>query len=330
MIRNRKNLIITRAGSKSLHPSWVEGTVERNFDLLVAAYDEKVMTDQLEDVQYFFIPGYKVEGWSKLFKMRPDLLNNYAQFAFIDDDIAATAEDLNSCFEHGPKYGLDVWQPSLSWDSYATYAATLTNPNYKVRFVNYVEMMCPFFSSSHLAKTLPLFSLGFETAIDLIWCSLTSQRNRKFAIIDDVVVKHTRPVGGQKSENGFIGKSYDEDIYRFLDLFSATWPSCVSDAAIDQQNNTILGTFRVGFQTLRLLGSICNAPAEDRAYRTRCVTDHIRHQFTREPKYVQNAVEILANISRTKPQTRALHSNDGQLQNRENVSVLPRPSGVEF
>ena len=37
---NPRNLIIVRAGAKSLHHGWIQPKDERNFDLLVAYYED--------------------------------------------------------------------------------------------------------------------------------------------------------------------------------------------------------------------------------------------------------------------------------------------------
>jgi hypothetical protein len=121
------------------------------------------------------IPGKKVDGWNKLFFRYPDVLVRYDRIALVDDDIITDTFSLNKCFDMGAAYGLAIWQPGLSFDSFATYAAFLANPLYKLRYVNFIEMMCPFFTSRQLQAVLPLFSMGFESGIDLVWCSIANE-----------------------------------------------------------------------------------------------------------------------------------------------------------
>ena len=47
----RSNLIITRAGKNALYRNWLKGA-DRNFDLLVVAYNQEGLDDPVEDVAY--------------------------------------------------------------------------------------------------------------------------------------------------------------------------------------------------------------------------------------------------------------------------------------
>jgi hypothetical protein len=301
------NLIITRAGANSLHREWIADSKDRNFDLLVAAYDEKVVRDgDNDEAQYRYIPGPKISGWMKIFREDAGLLDRYERIALIDDDVQARAVDLSRCFDIGAEFNLKLWQPSLSWDSYATYGATLKNKSFRLRYVNFIEMMCPFFSSRFLRSLLPTFELGFESGIDLVWCSIANEKACSFAIIDEVSVTHTRPVGDQKSMNGFVDRSYEMDVDACLDLFSARWPSCVASSGVSKSGKVIEPQFYVALKTLHQLFALAGAPKGNRRYRLRSIADHIRHQWTREPLYVEDATSKLlqamsSRLRRTRP-----------------------------
>lgn len=295
---SRKNLVVVRAGPRSLHRSWIDRSGQE-FDLLVSAYDKSAMVDNpgLVDAQY--IPGPKVAGWAATFKKNPWLTEQYDQIALIDDDIATNTYDIASLFRIGQTRGLDLWQPSLTWSSSATYGATLRNPNFLLRSVNYVEMMAPFFSTPYLKGVLPLFSLGFESGIDLIWCSFLGPNPGKFAIIDSISVTHTRPVGSEKEKNGFIGKDYESDIYNCLESFSGTWPSCVAASAIARNGAIIKNKFLIGILSTPILFSSLLAPKTERWSRFRCSLDHVRHQLTRRPRYIGGIRERLDVVAKT-------------------------------
>lgn len=122
----RANLIITRAGKNALYRNWLTGA-DRNFDLLVVAYNPEGLDDPVEDVAYDYEPTSKVAGWRGTFKRMPELLDQYDYIAMIDDDIDTDAAVLNFCFDEGRKLDLLIWQPALSWNSYATFAGLLQN-----------------------------------------------------------------------------------------------------------------------------------------------------------------------------------------------------------
>jgi len=290
----RKNLVVTRAGSRSLHAGWLAGG-PRNFDLIVTAYDERAMAADADGVAHIFLPGSKVDGFRRFFSQHAELLECYETIALLDDDIDTDAATLSECFEIGVSRNLDLWQPSLSWDSYVTFGGTLRNPSFSLRFVNFVEMMCPFFRMAYFKQILPLFSLRLESGIDLIWCSF-GDREHSCAIIDDVSVRHTRRVGRQKAANGFVDRSYEFDIHRCLELFSAQWPSLVAVQAIDRQGRYVRSRLRLGVHTLSVVPSLVCAPADHRKERVINLSIHLRHQWTRRPNYVEDARATLARL----------------------------------
>lgn len=211
--RNR-NLVITRAGAASLHPGWVSGATPQ-FDLLVTAYSEAAPVAQGE--MRIAVPGPKVAGYAETFRRHPEILERYDRIALIDNDVEADARTLNACFAEGERHGLRLWQPGLSSDSYCTYGLLVQNPWFVLRFTDFVEMMCPFFEREALRAAVPMFSLGYETGIDLLWADPAMIRARQVAVLDSVAVRHTRPVGKTKAEQGFSAtENYTPQIGAFL------------------------------------------------------------------------------------------------------------------
>ena len=284
------NLVVTRAGPQSLHLGWLNPPQSRNFDLLVSSYSNEPPPISQDDFKSIFVPGKKVEGWDKTLRLYWQDILRYERVAFIDDDILCNASDISRCFSLGKEFNLSIWQPSLSWDSYFTYGGTLNNPHLQLRYVNYVEMMCPFFTIDALQKVKKTFSLGYESGIDLIWGSLMPPDRRRLGIVDAVQVKHTRSVGLHKEKNGFINKTYEDDIYACLRLFDMKWPSLVATGGITSRGDTISG-LHLAIKTISLLLSTdsMNEPLARQKIFT-----HLRHQFTRNPRYNDNASNILS------------------------------------
>jgi hypothetical protein len=208
----RRNLVVVRAGPRSLHPKWVSGGVP-NFDLVAAAYDEAAPVAEGE--RRISIPGNKVAGFHRLFQENPHLLD-YDRIALIDDDILADVQTINRCFDLGEEHDLQIWQPSLSPESYYTYAITLRKTGYLFRITDFVEMMCPFLTASALRKALPLLESGFETGIDVVWSRHPQFSSLPLAIVDAVSVTHTRPVGVLMADQGFKDDSYAPEIDQCL------------------------------------------------------------------------------------------------------------------
>jgi hypothetical protein len=82
----------------------------------------------VEGVTYSYAPSPKVVGWKNIFAAMPDLLDRYQRIALLDDDLDTDASTLSHCFDIGAEHDLLIWQPSLRWDSYTTFAGLLQNP----------------------------------------------------------------------------------------------------------------------------------------------------------------------------------------------------------
>jgi hypothetical protein len=90
-------------------------------------------------------------------------LPSYAQYAFLDDDLIITTDQLNRLFTAGESLGLDLYQPALTRGSYGTHAPLFRGylgGVVPVRPVPFVEIMCPFFSKAGLDKCLWTFDLN--------------------------------------------------------------------------------------------------------------------------------------------------------------------------
>ncbi|MCJ2012611.1 hypothetical protein [Methylobacterium sp. J-076] len=291
-MRKRTNLVITRAGPGSLHRQWLHPQEARNFDVLVTSYHGSPAEEAVDGVEVVFLPGKKVEGWRRIVSHYAERLEGYERIAFLDDDIACDATALSACFDIGRDYNLALWQPSLTWSSYFTYGGTLHNDNFKLRYVNYIEMMCPFFTRSALKQIEPTFFLGLESGIDLLWCSLIPPQDRRCAIIDEVQVLHTRPVGRDKAANGFTHHSYEDEIETCLKHFRMPWPSLVAGGAV-LSNGGAASRLSIAWRVLSLIRALRVTP-DPRGLRQ--IFDHIRHQILRRQVYNECATDILKTI----------------------------------
>lgn len=271
-----KNLVVVRAGRNSLHPHWTAGPGQAAFDLLVVPFD-RAAPPPPEGRSSIFIPGRKIEGYNRLFHSHADLLDRYDYIALVDDDILISKAALSRLFEIGRSHRLDLFQPTLSWDSYFSYAATLTNPAYRLRYTNIVEMMCPVFSRAHLVRALPLFAMGYELGIDLVWTKLTSEPWFRYALIDEVVARHTRPVGSSKVQHlPRDGGAYDDEIPAVLSKFETDFRGFVTYAAIDRDGRLVRSRAAIALRS-RALWRAWRATPMQKLHFVRFLTDYHRH-----------------------------------------------------
>lgn len=193
----RRNLVVVRAGRTSLHARWLElPYAERNYDLLVSYYDEDAFNafETGDGVAAVLVPGGK---WDGLYRTLTGFdIGSYDYFWLPDDDISATAADVNAIFDLCRGNGLAIAQPALTRDSYFSHFIFSRCPGFRLRYTNYIEIMAPCLRREVLLRALPLFRdtmSGF--GLDYIWCRWPESGAFRVAILDAVAVHHTRPVG---------------------------------------------------------------------------------------------------------------------------------------
>jgi hypothetical protein len=199
----RRNLVILRAGDKSLHPDWI-ASPRRDFDILVSYYGAQ--TDLHADTAdlYEMRRGPKWSCIADLLREQPELVEQYDAFWFPDDDLASDTDNINRMFAFFHAFRLSLAQPALTADSFFSWKNLLQDPGQFMRFTSFVEVMAPLFDRSTLQLCLPSFGESRSGwGLDWVWGHLCEQAQRSMAIIDATPVKHTRPVasGGDLYKN---------------------------------------------------------------------------------------------------------------------------------
>ncbi len=208
----RRNLVILRADNTSLHTQWPRNldNTDRNWDFCISWYGKNTpceteigphefLTLQPEDRKFGAINAMFQSGspfWG------------YERVSILDDDLMTSWLDINRLFEICRRHELLLAQPALTPNENVTHAATAHNALFALRYTNFVEAMCPVFEIEALRVCLPTFngSIG-GFGLDHIWPRLLGLVNTRMAIIDDVVVTHTRPIG----QNYDLGPAIEEE-----------------------------------------------------------------------------------------------------------------------
>lgn len=277
-------LLVSRIGRNSLHPMWVgEG---RTFDVFLSCYDTDVPPVSGPGVYFEHRPGFKVAGYDGFLRAHSELWREYDYICLMDEDIRADTATLNRMFALCEAYRLKIAQPALDHESHFTYAALLRQPQWLMRHVNFIEMMCPVFRRDVLEVASQLFSLGYESGIDLIWCNLVYEGPHDFAVLDACAVTHTEPVGGKREENGFTAdRGYEDDIGKVLSRYGLPWLSCVPYSARDRQGNETSSKLRMVFAFLPLFQIV---PRHRPLWpRLRAMLVHVRHLLARAPRNIR-------------------------------------------
>ncbi len=191
----RRNLVVVRAGDKSLHPRWLEGAGTRNWDLVVSYFGDDPRLYMQDDVLRIDAKGPKWHGLYELFLQHPALIKNYDHILLPDDDLLAAKPDINRLFDLAGAYGLAAAHPALTWNSYYSHLIVLRNSATSLRYTNFIELMAPCLSAAILDETKAYFGKTLSGwGLERLWAKLAGKSG--MAIIDDVTVFHTRPIGG--------------------------------------------------------------------------------------------------------------------------------------
>ena len=213
---SRPNLVIVRAGNSSLHPAWLAGAEERNWDLVVSYFGKDPDIYRQADVTRIDSVGPKWRPLHQLLLDHPEYLDRYEYVWLPDDDLAMTKQDMNRFFDLCAKYRLELAQPSLTPDSPMTHPLLINNAATCIRYTNFVEAMAPCFSTKLLRRALDTFSESESGwGIDWLWPNHVQDRDGGIAVIDDVIIRHTRPLGGPNYDAmRAAGKSPRDELLR--------------------------------------------------------------------------------------------------------------------
>ena len=265
-------LLISRIGRDSLHRQWLADRT--GFDMLLSAFDGSVEPVTEPGVTFEYRAGAKVAGYAGILKDHAAAIATYRYVALFDDDLSIDGPALRRLFELTDRHGLKVAQPALTHDSYFTYACLLKHKGFVLRHVNYVEMMCPVFRADMVSRVAPLFDLGFESGIDLVWSALLRSGREDFAVIDAVPVRHTRPVGAIKAANGFVeGRIYETDITAILERFGLPWAAPASLGGLRPSGTYVRNRLALFLAACRLVTAI---PTRSPRFRVVALAKYLR------------------------------------------------------
>lgn len=221
----KRNLIIVRAGNASLHPTWSVPSEERSWDLVVSYFGDDPAIYRDGDAMRIDGKGPKWISLLHLLEVNPHFVDDYDYIWLPDDDLAIRPGDADRFFAICHRLQLELAQPSLSLDSPATHPLLLNNSLSSVRFTNFVETMAPCFSSRCLRRILHTFDASQSGwGIDWLWPRFVENRESGMGIVDDVVIRHTRPLGGPNYDSMRAkGLSPTDELVAFRQRHKVGW-----------------------------------------------------------------------------------------------------------
>lgn len=159
--------------------------------------------------------GHKWPTIAKLLSKLP----RYRYYAFIDEDIDVSVENLNGLFRTGELFGLTIFQGALTPRSHYSHEFARVQPNSYLRPTTFVEIMAPFFSHDALEQCAPTFSISeLGWGLEYLWNDIL--RSQGMAIVDHFTITHIRPVQSNRWKNQ-RGESAEQECARMLAEWNA-------------------------------------------------------------------------------------------------------------
>lgn len=187
-------------GRESLRSEWITRVEGRSFEVLLLAYHprEDIYCAHHPGVRLFEYPGFKWWMIHELFSRHPEILDQYASFFFLDDDIEITERQIQTLFQWVERLPVQLAQPSLTADSHMSWPVLRHRSWSGYRWVTAVELMCPIMKREALRLLLPTFTLTRSGwGVDLLWGKQVAEvyGPRSMVVFDAVQVRHGKPVG---------------------------------------------------------------------------------------------------------------------------------------
>jgi hypothetical protein len=146
-------IVITWDGvSKPLE--YVLQDTQRNFDLLIFDHSAKASSDLIKHLSPEHFVSTRTENKGQVFYevykyLYPNNEERYEYIGVIDDDIYTSYSDLNKLIFIGQINHLDIFQPSITHDSYFDHRQFTHKTGYQIKKENWVEIMFPVYQVIH-------------------------------------------------------------------------------------------------------------------------------------------------------------------------------------
>jgi hypothetical protein len=191
----KKYLVISCVGDNSLHESWLGK--DSKFDIFLIYYGDNDLIFNKYSKQISNIhreKGQKYYLLKSFINKNINLISNYKYIWLPDDDLMINVESINNLFDISNQYMLSLSQPSMI--GYVSHEITKPIVDNILRYTNFVEVISPLMNIDTLFLLKDTFDINKSAwGLDYLWSKLLNYPKDKIAIIDKVIMTHTKPIG---------------------------------------------------------------------------------------------------------------------------------------
>lgn len=187
-MRRSRYLVFSSAGDRNNIDSWLSQPGRRDFDVAVHYFGDK--DDPGLEVDFLTRrKGLKFQNFHDF--VETGGLHGYDAVWVVDDDIIMDTESINRMFHLFAGHDLWLAQPSFDRQSRRPWQHTFADPDYVLRYTNFVENGVALFATVVVDRLMPTFrDAGTGFGVDFLWpCLLDFPRDR-IAVIDAVSCIH--------------------------------------------------------------------------------------------------------------------------------------------
>ena len=198
----QKSIVVISWDGISSPLSYILKDTAPNFDLFIFDYSGQDHQSQLDGLQPAYYVSQKTECKGDILQgvyayLIQNKVTDFKYIGLLDDDIFISYSDLNKLVFIAEMEQLDVFQASLSHDSYYHHRQFIQKAGSVVIPTNWVEIMAPFYSSAVFFEAGKEFTRSISgTGMDvyLIPTIQVLLNKTKTAVVHAVSMKHCRPI----------------------------------------------------------------------------------------------------------------------------------------
>lgn len=175
---------------------------DADFDLLVFDYSGK-SSSQLaphKNIQYFLSHQTESKGdlmYQVYNYIKSSIHHNHKYIGFLDDDISVSVSEINHLIQIAEIEKLDVFQPSLSHDSFFQHRQFIHKPGFQIIEQLWVEIMAPFYKFEVFYAFAPYLKdhiSGYGVDVYLVPTIQNLLNLNNTAVVHKIQIKHIRPI----------------------------------------------------------------------------------------------------------------------------------------
>ena len=215
----KKSLIVITWDGVSKPLEYILQDTQRNFDLLIFDHSAKASKDLVAHLNPEHFVSTRTENKGQVFYevykyLYPNNEERYEYIGVIDDDIYSSYSDFNKLIFIGQINHLDVFQPSISHDSFFDHRQFTHKAGYQIKKEDWVEIMFPMYRERLYKAAGPYFNetitgQGIDVYLMPVLQVIHNMKNT--AVVHASQIKHCRPVqSGDRSYSD--GKSNFDNI----------------------------------------------------------------------------------------------------------------------